>query len=78
MLVEIFYLLELGITKILAKSAKEKEKEKERKKEREVAIYQKIVAQDALADQEGWKVYLFKGMHATMLTKFNLGNLVKR
>jgi hypothetical protein len=37
--------MKLGITKLLAKSIKEKDKE--RKKEREVAIYQKITSQKA-------------------------------
>lgn len=43
-----FYLLELGITKIPTESTKEKEKERE--KERETTSYQKIVAPDALVD----------------------------
>jgi hypothetical protein len=48
MLANMFFLSELGITKIPTKSTKEKEKERE--KEREAATYYKIVALDTLVD----------------------------
>ncbi len=48
------HILELGITKLLIKPAKDKDKE--RRKEREAAIYYKIISPKALVDWEQWKV----------------------
>ncbi len=55
-------LLEIGITKLLAKPTKEKERENE------VAIYWKIAPLKALVDREGWKVSLFKGIYVVRLS----------
>jgi hypothetical protein len=62
---ETLYLPKSDITKILAKSAKEKEKERDKKME--ATIYQKISPSNTLLDQEGWKVSPLKGMYATKL-----------
>ncbi len=59
------HLLELGITKILAKPTNKKEKDKERKKE--ASIYQKIAPLEALINQEEWKASLLKGMYVIQL-----------
>jgi hypothetical protein len=64
-MVEMFYLPQSDITKILAKLAKDKEKERE--KEREATIYQKIVPSNTLLDREGWKVSFLKGMYVVRL-----------
>jgi hypothetical protein len=55
-------LLEISITKLLAKPTKEKEREKEG------AIYWKIAPLKALVDREGWKVSLFKGIYVARLS----------
>ncbi len=60
-----FHLLELGITKILAKLTNKKEKDKER--EKEASIYQKIASLEALINQEEWKASLLKGMYVVQL-----------
>ncbi len=65
MVVEMFRLPKLGITKLVAKLTKGKDKE--RKKEREVAIYRKIASPEALADWERWKVSFLKGRYAIKL-----------
>lgn len=65
MVVEMFRLPKLGITKLVAKLTKGKDKE--RKKEREVAIYRKIASLEALVDWERWKVSFLKGRYAIKL-----------
>jgi hypothetical protein len=45
---KMLHILELGITKLLIKPAKDKDKE--RRKEREAAIYYKIISPKALVD----------------------------
>jgi hypothetical protein len=62
---KMFHLLELGITKILAKLTNKKEKDKER--EKEASIYQKIASLEALINQEEWKASLLKGMYVVQL-----------
>lgn len=59
--VEMFNLLEIDITKLPAKPTKEKERGKE------VAIYWKIAPPKALVDREEWKVSLLKGIYVIRL-----------
>lgn len=61
MMVEMFNLPKIGISKLPPKLTKEKEKENE------VFIYQKIVPPKALVDWKGWKVSLLKRMYVIRL-----------